>query len=80
MIGLILGRIPRASSLSCASLLLMIGVSNCAIDARESGSVWRVLSGSELYYGLLVDGAAMASMLLLLRIVKLIRALWSYST
>jgi hypothetical protein len=80
MIGLILGRIPRASSLSCAFLLLLIGLSNCAIDTRQSGSVWHVLSGTELYYGLLVDGAAMASMLLMLRIAKFVRFLRSYST
>jgi hypothetical protein len=79
VIGLILGRIPRASSLSCAFLLLLIGISNCAIDTRDN-SVWRVLSGGEFYYGLLVDGVAMGSALLMLRTVTFIRALRLYST
>ena len=73
IIGLALGCIPRASSLSCALLLLLIGISNCAIDARETGSVWHVLAGTHLYAGLLLDGAALASMLVALRVMRVVR-------
>jgi hypothetical protein len=74
-IGLILGGTRRASTLSCAFLLVLIGISNCAIDAREAGSVWGVLSESTYYCGLLLDGAAMASMLIALRIARVVRML-----
>jgi hypothetical protein len=73
LIGLILGCIPRASTLSCAFLLLMIGVTDCVIDARDLGIGWRALSEAHLYFGLFVDGVAMASTLTALRLVKLIR-------
>lgn len=75
VIGLLLGRIPRASTLSCVFLLALIGISNCAIDAHETNSVWRVLSGNSYYFGLLLDGAAMASMLIVLRAARIVRAL-----
>lgn len=75
VIGLFLGCMPRASTLSCAFLLVLIGISNCAIDARETTGVWRVLSENTYYFGLLLDGAAMASMLIVLRIARIVRAL-----
>lgn len=75
VIGLTLGCIPRASTLSCAFLLLLIGISNGAIDARATDSGWHVLSGTQLYAGLLLDGAAMASMLIALRVMRAARAL-----
>lgn len=76
IIGLVLGCMPRASALSCAFLLALIGISNCAIDAREADSVWRVFSENTYYCGLLLDGAAMASMLVALRIARVVRTLW----
>lgn len=70
LIGLILGSIPRASSLSFAFLLLLIGISDGVIDAYQLGLGWRVLGDAGLYAGLFVDGAAMASTLIILRIVR----------
>lgn len=75
LIGLFLGCMPRASTLSCAFLLALIALSNCAIDAREAGSVARVLSENDYYFGLLLDGAAMTFMLVVLRIARIARAL-----
>ena len=73
IIGLVLGCIPRASTLSCCFLLLLIGVSDWAIDARETANVWYVLTDAKIYSLLLQDGFSMASMLVLLRLVRLIR-------
>jgi hypothetical protein len=51
LIGLILGGIPRASALSCLFLLVLIGVTDWTIDARET-------------YGLVLqDGVILAVML-----------------
>lgn len=74
IIGLVLGCIPRASTLSCAFLLLLIAITNGVIDARELDVGWRVFSNAHLYVGLFVDGAAMASALLALRITQLSQA------
>jgi hypothetical protein len=68
VIGLILGCIPRASTLSVAFLLLLIGISNSVIDARELNAGWRVLVDSSLYRGLSIDAAAMAAALTALRV------------
>ncbi len=61
IIGLILGSISRASTLSCLFLLLLIGFADWVIGAHETYSL------------LLQDGAAMASMLIVLRLGRLIR-------
>jgi hypothetical protein len=61
IIGLVLGCIPRASTLSCLFLLLLIGIADWAIGARET------------YQLLLQDGVTMASMLIVLQLVRLIR-------
>jgi len=63
IIGLVLGSIPRASTMSCLFLLLLIGVADWAIGAHET------------YFLLVQDGTAMASMLIALRLVKMIRTL-----
>ena len=63
LIGLVLGRMPRASTLSCAFLLLLIGVSDWAMGARDT------------YFLVLQDGIIMASMLIVLRLIRLIRTL-----
>jgi hypothetical protein len=73
LIGFVLGCIPRASTLSCAFLLLLIGVSDWAIDARETANGLHALADARLYFLLLQDGIAMASMLIMLRFVRLIR-------
>lgn len=64
-IGLVLGCIPRASSLSCVFLLLLIGACDWGMAARETANL------------LLQDGAAMASVLAVLRAVRLVRASFS---
>lgn len=61
IIGLVLGRIPRASTLSCTFLLLLIGVSDWAIHARDT------------IFLLTQDGIAMGSMLMVLRLLRVIR-------
>ena len=61
LIGLVLGCIPRASTLSCAFLLLLIGIADCAMGARDTTAL------------LLQDGATMASMLVVLRLVRAAR-------
>jgi hypothetical protein len=63
LIGLVLGCMPRASTLSCAFLLLLIGVSDWAMGARDT------------YFLVLQDGIIMASMLIVLRLITLIRTL-----
>jgi hypothetical protein len=73
IIGLVLGCIPRASTLSCIFLLLLIGVSDWTIDALETGSGWHVLARKTTYFLVLQDGVIMASMLIVLQIVRLIR-------
>jgi hypothetical protein len=77
LIGLVLGCIPRASTLSCAFLLLLIGISDWAIFARETANGLHALAEARLYLLLLQDGAAMASMLVVLRLFRLIRASFS---
>lgn len=72
IIGLVLGCIPRASTLSCCFLLLLIGVSDWAIDAREAANSWYALTDAKIYSLLLQDGLSMASTLILLRLVRLI--------
>ena len=72
LIGLTLGSFPRASTLSCAFLLLMIAVGNWSIDAREIGG-WHVFTQSYYYAGLLVDGTAMAASLMFLRALRFVR-------
>lgn len=61
VIGLVLGCIPRASTLSCAFLLALIGVCDWAMAAQDTSFL------------LVQDGIAMASMLALLRIGRTIR-------
>jgi hypothetical protein len=61
LIGLVLGCIPRASTLSCAFLLLLIGISDCAMRAHDT------------YFLVLQDGTIMASVLVVLRLVRLVR-------
>jgi hypothetical protein len=73
IIGLILGCIPRASALSFTFLLLLIGVSDAVVDAREFDVGWHILTQSSLYLGLLLDAVAMAAALAALQIVKSIR-------
>jgi hypothetical protein len=73
IIGLVLGCIPRASTLSCFFLLLLIGISDWAIDARETANYWYALTDARIHFLLLQDGLSMASMLILLRLVKSIR-------
>jgi hypothetical protein len=77
LIGLVLGCIPRASALSCAFLLVMIGVSDWAIFAREAGNGLQALAETRLYFFLLQDGIAMATMLAVLRLLKLVRVSFS---
>jgi hypothetical protein len=72
LIGLTLGSFPRASALSCAFLLLMIGAGNWSIDAREIGG-WHVFAQSYYYAGLIVDGAAMAASLIFLGALRFVR-------
>lgn len=67
-IGLVLGRMLRASSLSFVFLLLLIGISDAAIDARQFDVGWQVLTDSELYRTLLIDGVAMAAGLTAVRL------------
>ena len=67
IIGLVLGCIPRASTLSCAFLLLLIGAADWAIDVHETAVAWRVLSL------VLQDGIAMGAMLAMLSLVRLLR-------
>jgi hypothetical protein len=62
VIGLVLGCIPRASSLSCALLLVLIGAADAAIGAHN------------LWLTLLVDAASMAAAITALRLVTAIRA------
>lgn len=73
VIGLILGCIPRASTLSFTFLLLLIGISDSVIDARELDAGWHVLTDSNLYQGLLIDAASMAAALTALRVAMSIR-------
>jgi hypothetical protein len=61
IIGLILGSIPRASSLSCLFLIVLIGIADRAMDAHN------------IYRLLLEDGVAMASMLVALLLVSFVR-------
>lgn len=73
VIGLILACIPRASTLSFALLLLLIGISDSVIDGRELDVGWHVLADSSLYKGLLIDAASMAAALATLRVAMSIR-------
>ena len=61
VIGLVLGSIPRASTLSCALLLVLIGACDWAMNAHDTSFL------------VLQDGVVMASMLALLRLVRTIR-------
>lgn len=60
LIGLVLGRVPRASTFAFASLLLLIGISDAAIDAHQFGIPW-VLTDSDLYRTLAIDAACMGA-------------------
>ena len=73
LIGLVLGCIPRASALSCAFLLLLIGASDWAIDARQTASGWYAFTDVKNYLLVLQDGIVMASALLILRLGKFVR-------
>lgn len=64
IIGLVLGSIPRASVLSCVFLLLLIGVSDWAMGARETTFL------------VLQDGIILVSMLVALRLMRLIRTVF----
>jgi len=77
IIGIVLGCIPRASTLSCIFLLLLIGVSDLTIDARETASGWHVIAEAKNYFLVLQDGITVASLLIILRIVGLIRTFTS---
>lgn len=72
VIGLILGCIPRASVLGFAFLLLLIGISDGALDARQFDSAWQLLTDSSLYRALSTDAAAMAAALAAVSVVKTI--------
>jgi hypothetical protein len=73
VIGLVLGCMPRTASLSFAFLLLLIGVSDAVIDARQLGIDWHVLADANLYRGLAIDATSMAAALGSLHVVRSIR-------
>jgi hypothetical protein len=73
IIGLTLGCIPRASTLSCIFLLLLIGASDWTLDVHETASVWYVLP-EHTYILVLQDGITIASMLVILHVVRFIRS------
>jgi hypothetical protein len=70
VIGLVLGSVPRASLLGCTFLLLMIAAGNFSIDARATDA-WTVLDGRAFYSGLIFDGAAMATSLVLIQLARI---------
>jgi len=77
IIGLVLGCIPRAATLSCIFLTLLIAVSDWTIDTRETGNGWRVLTEGHIYALVLQDALIMATMLVVLQVIRSIRALSS---
>lgn len=73
VIGLILGCVPRTSTLSFAFLMLLIGISDGVLDARKFDIGWRVLGDSDLYRLLWIDAISMAAGLAPLRVLASIR-------
>ena len=73
IIGVVLGCIPRASTLSCFFLVWLILIADWTIDARQTASGWHVLAAGSTYVLVLQDGIIMTAMLVAVHIVRMLR-------
>ncbi len=73
LIGLVLGCIPRASTLSCLFLLLLIAVSDFMIEARAATNGLHALG--QTFTLVLQDGIIMGAMLIALHSIRVMRTL-----
>ncbi len=73
LIGLVLGCVPRASTLSCIFLLVLIGVSDFTIYAHETANALHAIAQTLTL--VVQDGIMLGSMLVVLQSIRVMRTL-----